>query len=234
MMKGSRGFVFGESYAVYSGPAGHTSLHQHAAYQFVLGVSSELVVFNDSGSEMRGHVFLIPPLLKHTIRCSGVTTVIFIDAHSAIIEKIKTISEATSIVDLSKAELPFSRYSKISEIINILHKYSQTESSNIDPRLAEAIAKLGERPGEMKIANVAEACGLSISHLRTLARQELGVPISTWLIWRKLEKASRALAEGTSLAESALIGGFTDQAHFSRTMRRMIGMTPQEALAVLK
>lgn len=96
-----------------------------------------------------------------------------------------------------------------------------SSNKSIDPRLAEALGELSREPGATTIASAARRCDLSESRLRTLAREQLGVPLSTWLIWRKLERAARALATGGSLAAAAHEGGFADQAHFTREMRRM-------------
>ncbi len=71
--------------------------------------------------------------------------------------------------------------------------------------------------------------GISASRLRTLAREQLGVSLSTWMLWRKLERAARAVLDGEPLARAAALGGFSDQAHFTRTMRRMFGVTPRAA-----
>jgi len=49
-----------------------------------------------------------------------------------------------------------------------------------------------------------------------------------------LERASKSLAGGSTLSDAAADGGFSDQAHLARMMRRMIGMTPRTAAVVLR
>lgn len=226
-------FVFGDTYAAYFGSPGDTSLHQHAAYQLVLSVSEKLEVYDDHGTEWCGSAFLIPPLMMHSIRGGGSLAVIYLDTHSVLVKKLKDIIDTETVVELSEADLPFSRNSTPQQILKVLRSYSQTPSTHIDTRLAKALSKLGEEPGLVSISEVAQICKISESRLRFLAHEELGLPISTWLIWRKLERASKSLADGVALAEAALIGGFSDQAHFTRTMRRMIGMTPREVIGAL-
>ena len=101
---------------------------------------------------------------------------------------------------------------------------------DIDPRLALAVGALCGQPGAVRVAEAAQLGELSVSRLRSLAREQLGVPLSTWLLWRKLERAIHALSRGASQAQAAIDGGFADQAHLSRTTRRMFGVTPRPSL----
>lgn len=110
--------------------------------------------------------------------------------------------------------------------IRKLSDLAPKDGSTIDRRLTEALQQLAENPYELQIAEIAKQLGFSDSRLRYLARHQLGFPLSTWMLWRKLDRAARALYDGESLVDASLLGGFSDQAHFSRTMRRMFGMTP--------
>lgn len=55
--------------------------------------------------------------------------------------------------------------------------------------------------------------------------RDVGLPIRTFQLWRRLLAAVAALArlDATSAAHAA---GFADLAHFSRTSRRMLGYSP--------
>ncbi|MFJ1868949.1 helix-turn-helix domain-containing protein [Streptomyces sp. NPDC088097] len=75
------------------------------------------------------------------------------------------------------------------------------------------------------IASLAPTVGLSPRRLLALARGRLGMPAARWRIRQALSRAARALGEGRSPAEAALDGGFADQAHFTRQLREMTGLT---------
>ncbi|MCW2993690.1 MAG: DNA-binding protein, partial [Conexibacter sp.] len=52
--------------------------------------------------------------------------------------------------------------------------------------------------------------------------------------WMRLRAAAEALRDGRSIADAALSGGFADQAHLTRWMREMMGLTPAVALTALR
>jgi AraC-like DNA-binding protein len=53
-------------------------------------------------------------------------------------------------------------------------------------------------------------------------------------VWVRLRRAAEALREGQPLADAAVTGGFADQAHLARQIREMMGLTPGDALQVLR
>ncbi|MEL6172406.1 MAG: AraC family transcriptional regulator, partial [Pseudomonadota bacterium] len=103
-------------------------------------------------------------------------------------------------------------------------------ASRIDGRLTKALEFL--RTSELKgaIAAAAKVCGLSEPRLRAIAKEQLGVPLSKWLVWQATRRSALAMADGASLADAAYAGGFADQAHLTRTMGRIMGVTPLQAL----
>lgn len=98
----------------------------------------------------------------------------------------------------------------------------------LDARLNAALNLLVDTRANDAVAQAAQHVGLSPSRLRALAQAQLGVPLAPLVMWRKLERAGASIMTGAGLAEAALAGGFSDQAHFSRTMRRVFGITPGE------
>ena len=80
--------------------------------------------------------------------------------------------------------------------------------------------------GPVSLADVAPEIGLSAGRLRHLFVEQTGLPFRTYLLWLRLNTAVRRIVEGASLTEAAYDVGFADSAHFSRTFRRMFGVTP--------
>ncbi|MFD7455419.1 helix-turn-helix domain-containing protein [Kitasatospora sp. NPDC059827] len=105
-------------------------------------------------------------------------------------------------------------------------------SAEVDARLRAAMEALAD--DRVALPGLAAQVGLSPQRLRALARRQLGVPLARWRIWLRLARAADALGEGCTLAEAAVAGGFADQAHFTRQMREMTGLTPSQVLPVLR
>jgi AraC-like DNA-binding protein len=92
----------------------------------------------------------------------------------------------------------------------------------IDSRLAFVIEVL---PAADRLDVLAAEVGISPSRLRTLAREEIGVPLTQLRLWSRLAQAISWLPYGPTAAAAAA-AGFADQAHFTRTARRFLGRTP--------
>ena len=221
---------FGSAFAAYFGPADANELHQHAAYQLVASLSGDAVVAGEHGETFRGSALLIRPLVPHALRASGPLCLLYIDPQSPVALDLADAMGTADICAVPRGTLPFDPNAPPDALVASLEAASGARSNRLDRRLANALDALTHAPGTLRIADAAHACGLSVSHLRALARAQLGVPLSTWLIWRKLERAAKAAASGASLAEAAQAGGFSDQAHFARQMRRMFGVTPSAGM----
>lgn len=226
--------AFGDAWAAYRGAAAENSVHAHAALQLALGKDCEVSVTLEDNHPITGHALLIRPAVPHSIAAAGEIGLIYIEPQAPI---------AFALFDLVGSEdverLPDDIWRRIdlgqppdtwlAAIQDVLPEPCRA----MDARLLNVLRELEANLGRNAISLVTEKSGLSESHLRKLARDQLGFPLSTWLIWRKLERGARELATGATVVEAALAAGFADQAHYARTMRRMFGITPGTARKTL-
>jgi AraC family transcriptional regulator len=81
--------------------------------------------------------------------------------------------------------------------------------------------------GQLRLADLASACGLSVSHFARAFKASFGVPCHRWLTEHRIHRAQELLAtKDTPLAEVADQCGFGDQAAFTRTFHRLVGLSP--------
>lgn len=225
--------VFGAAWAAYRGPVAENALHAHAALQLVFGIGADVTLHTDAAEKLRSRGFLIRPAAAHAIVSKASVGLIYIEVQSPLAFRLKDFMDANAIAPAPAKLLNLlDSGAEPRAWLDALEAALPTVRRLLDPRIGDVLGQLDREP-RLSIADAAHRAGISGSRLRDLAQQELGISLSTWLVWRKLERAAKTLASGASLAEAAVAGGFADQAHFARTMRRMFGVTPRMARAAL-
>jgi len=77
--------------------------------------------------------------------------------------------------------------------------------------------------------DLAKAVGVSRFHFSRLFRVSTDASPMGYLLYRRIERAKNMLLRGDrKICEIAMALGFFDQSHFSRTFRRMTGVSPGE------
>ncbi|MFF9645781.1 AraC family transcriptional regulator [Kitasatospora aureofaciens] len=216
-------FVVGAGYALYRGPLADSTPHRHAAFQVAVAAAGGVVTVADAaGVRHRGAAVVVPPMVWHRMEPVRRVTAFFVDPHCAFADRLRAgcgdgVTVAPRWGDLAEEDV---------------RPFGLLPSAVVDVRLWAAMEALTDH--RVALPGLAARVGLSPQRLRALARRQLGVPLARWRIWRRLARAVDALGDGHTLAEAALAGGFADQAHFSRQMREMTGLTPSEVLPVLR
>jgi AraC-like DNA-binding protein len=81
--------------------------------------------------------------------------------------------------------------------------------------------------GKIVIKELAAALDMSVGHFCRAFKRTFGIPARTWIRHRRIELAQGLmLTTGATLSEIALSCGMSDQSHFTRSFRRIVGVTP--------
>jgi AraC family transcriptional regulator len=81
--------------------------------------------------------------------------------------------------------------------------------------------------GNVSLAELADACGVSASHFSQGFKRMVGCPPHQWLISQRVERAKELLLNTRqSLSEISFATGFADQSHFNRAFSRRVKMSP--------
>jgi AraC family transcriptional regulator len=108
-------------------------------------------------------------------------------------------------------------------------KVKKAEAHSLGARLVELIDEtIHEKISEpIDVSMLSAMVGLSRSHFSRAFHSTVGTPPHAHVRRLRLARAMRLMRESDdSLSEIALATGFSDQAHFSNTFRRMAGTTP--------
>ena len=101
----------------------------------------------------------------------------------------------------------------------------------IHPKVRRAVKYLRERVGvsdDLSLKTLARISGLSQTRFMHVFTESVGVPLRTYILWLRLQRACCDLIDGHTVTQAAHNAGFSDAAHLTRTFRRMLGTTPRE------
>jgi AraC family transcriptional regulator len=81
--------------------------------------------------------------------------------------------------------------------------------------------------GKIVIKDIAASLDISVGHFCRAFKRTFGMPARIWIRRRRIELAQGLmLTTGASLSQIALSCGMSDQSHFTRSFRRIVGESP--------
>jgi AraC family transcriptional regulator len=118
--------------------------------------------------------------------------------------------------------------SLLAEILSVAARTPRPESRHIPSWLSRVLDKLKtEHSQRLTLSELAREAGVHPVHLSRVFRRCVGEGISDYVHRLRVRAAcEQMLAPETSLAELSFNTGFADQSHFTRSFRRITGMTP--------
>jgi len=80
---------------------------------------------------------------------------------------------------------------------------------------------------EIALSALADAAGLSTHYFSELFKQSVHVSPHQYVLRRRIERARKLLSDPrVTVLEAAVRSGFSDQSHFTKIFRRIVGVTP--------
>ena len=74
------------------------------------------------------------------------------------------------------------------------------------------------------IALYADKVALSQSRLSHLFKEQVGIPLKSYIQFHQIQKAFLGLLNGKNITEAAMFAGFDTPSHFAAVTKRMMGM----------
>jgi AraC-like DNA-binding protein len=220
------------------------NLHHHHAVQLVVSLDKpyQAILGHQKFESIRG--FLIDSDVPHACQSANATVlVISIDAAS---KKGRTLKQqlsngkfvlideifSTEVIDRFSAnywcywEHDNSEFDPFDLIHSLYDEQSQVVA--LDDRSLAAIDFIHDNIGKtIQIIDIAQHVELSESRLRHLFSEQIGIPITSYILWSRIKVALREMLKpGVTLSNAAHRANFSDHAHFTRTFKRMFGVPP--------
>lgn len=104
----------------------------------------------------------------------------------------------------------------------------------IDPKIEESVKRIEASGGGVRIDTLARAAGWSVRTLQTRFLATVGLSPKEFARVLRLQATLRALGGDSPLADLACDAGFADQAHATRELKRVTGLTPARLREALR
>jgi AraC family transcriptional regulator len=217
--------------------------HAHYAIQLVIGVPSGLrVQFGPRGEWQPCAAALIPSRATHSIDVTAcdLSVVLFIEPETPEGKALTArLQDALELLDADTVATAAARLEHAWRIershdavkaagMQLVQDVSRTAPREpSDPRVLAAVETIRQRVDQpVSLAELAKAAQLSPERFRHLFVEQTGMPLRTYLLWRRLLHVWTLLMDGETLSGAAHAAGFADSAHLSRTARTMFGLPP--------
>lgn len=205
----------GHDFGLIHGELGCTAPHAHYAHQLILAPDRPVTINLDGVTHTAQRLF-IPSQTRHRIVES--TDAVFTIYAEPLVFDGQTLRQHVTESALSLSSLT--------------HAVQQCPHRPLnDPRLERALSALDSLLNRKVAASaLAAEANLSLSQLQRLFASQLGLPIRRLVLWRRLRLSMVLILAGNSVTQAAHEAGFADSAHFSRSLKKLFGVTARQAL----
>jgi len=222
-----------DRYAVRASTSMASTRHaQHGTGVFV-GLEGDVSV-DAGGRRVVGRIVVVPPDLVHTAACAGLTLGLLYDpeVEPAIAATARSRGAPFALDGAAAARLAGAAVAHRASLdrLDVLHGLGDEAARGlrgtarpVDRRVARVVEALRDLDADPRSAIAATR--LSRALLQALFARDVGVPMRTYRLWRRVLIAVREMVH-VDATHAAHAAGFADLAHFSRTCRRMFGYTP--------
>lgn len=221
--------AFEDEALAFRGESAENRFHAHAAVQCVFA-NTGARIRDEDGRVFEGRCLVVQSGISHCLEPASALTLVLIEPQSRWAAGIMRHAEGQSIARMPEdACACLGAPQPLAKALSNFKQQFVGSSVSVDRRVLAALDQLNVISRRDTASAAAAHAGLSASRLRALCRDQLGVPFAKLILWRKVRLAFRAMNEGLSLAQAATDAGFADQAHLTRTMAEVIGLTPSVA-----
>ncbi|AUM11112.1 helix-turn-helix domain-containing protein [Ketobacter alkanivorans] len=227
---------------LFYGTSGDNKPHKHWAHQLVVGLDANLDIIVD-GIRHKGDGLWIPAGLSHQLGHGKVVS-LYIDPTHLLCPTLRASSSLASdksviLVHPSIAARLTSCVYQADNLQSALDAfqahYQQSEKIEINDRLLRVLSRLKQDVIDGSNSPLNDLAGLvclSPSRFSHWFKEQTGLPLRSYKKWLKLIVCFE-LSRQMPLAVAAVSAGFSDQAHFCRTVTQAFGVSSRTIMRLL-
>ena len=216
--------------------------HSHHAIQIVISLDEPFAICGHHEDWRQGRGLVVRPDAIHSFDCNGAYgAMLFVDPESSegvwlqtlLTQDITIVPDARLTASVSElrtfAEQPFAGMEVGALIRHCVHALSPgpPPMRRLDPRVTKVLNSI-QASDDLRVSldTAAGMAFLSPSRFAHLFKEQVGLPFSRYMLWRKLTRAMLAVGSERTIADAAQAADFADAAHLTRTFYQMVGMAP--------
>lgn len=237
-----RWYLWEGGFLVMGQAGGEVPSHAHHAIQVTASFDGLMAVRPAGGDWREARGLIVRPDVEHAFNARGGTgAMLFVDPESAegtwlasaLTEDITAIPEARLDPCIAELRACWENPLEGMEVSDLVRHCLQAlcpgamPTRKLDPRITAVLKVIRESDDlRLSLEAAAETVHLSAGRFAHLFKEQLGLPYSRYMLWRKVTRAMLAMGSERTIAAAAQRGDFADAAHLTRTFFQIFGMKP--------
>lgn len=218
--------------------------HKHWAMQLFLALEAKLNICV-SGKNLTGKCVVVNQNVNHNFSTADRLHIsMIIEPTSDLAEQLNNAMSKNEYYICSSEKcrelqqigvllLHNSDITTYNDFIQCLYKVIGISASNklYDDRIKDLLQYIENCTCDKhSIPSYADKVSLSPSRLSHLFREQVGIPLKSYIQFHQMQKAFLALLNGKSITEAAMLANFDTPSHFAAVTKRMMGMPASVSL----
>jgi AraC-like DNA-binding protein len=216
--------------------------HAHHAIQIVIAIDGCIAICGKDEEWRESRGIVVRPDAAHSFDCNGALGVmVFVDPESsegawlfASLQEDITHVPDTRLDSIVPEFRAFAEQADEGGDVAVLIRRGVhglrpglAPAARLDPRVTGVLDAI-RASDDLRISldKAAEMAFLSPTRFAHLFKDQVGLPFSRYMLWRKLTRAMVAIGSEETIAAAAHAADFADAAHLTRTFYQMVGMAP--------
>ena len=216
--------------------------HAHHAIQIVIALDGSVAIAGRDGKWHETRGIVVRPDAEHSFDCNGALGVmVFVDPESSdgawlstsLRQEITTVPDTRLDVILPELRAFAEQPDEVEDIAALVRRCIHglrpglAPTRRLDSRVTTVLDAIRASDDlRMSLDQAADKACLSSTRFAHLFKEQVGLPFSRYMLWRKLTRAMVAVASERTIAAAAHAADFADAAHLTRTFYQMVGMAP--------